>query len=394
MLRISRLLCVCYLLFAVVVVVLTAFAAPLGSAPFPLPLGPEREPVVVSIAYGTEKEAWLQEATRRFLDTNPAIRGRPVMIELQDLGSHEIVTSIVQGEIMPVVASPASSIQIELLRSEWEARTGSSIFLEGSDAPQPLVLTPLVLVAWENRANVLWSGSPTNFWNDIHDALANPQGWQALGGDPNWGLVKFGHTSPESSNSGIQILVLLAYAYHQKSSGLTSQDILDTDFQQWLTDIERAVLEFGDSTGTFMTDMVRFGPSKYDFVVVYENLAIENIAAAENRWSQSIRVYYPPATIVSDHPYAILNAEWVTPEQQEAAARFRDFLLSAEIQRLALQFGFRPANIQVSFDTPDSPFNTYADYGIQKDIPSVVDVPSADVLTTLLDFWQRQGFEE
>lgn len=371
----SRFLCGSYLLLAVIVMGLTAFVGPLGSAPFPLPLGPAREPVVVSIAYGTEKEAWLQEATQRFAATNPTIRNRPIEIELEGLGSREIVTQIVQGTKTPVVVSPASSIQIELLRDEWQTLNDTDIFLSGNDVPQPLVLTPLVLVAWEDRAKVLWTNGPTNFWQDIHDALANPQGWQGLGGNPQWGFAKFGHTSPELSNSGIQTLVLLAYGYHQKSTGLQPGDVLDPGFQEWFVNIERSVLEFGASTGTFMDNMVRFGPSKYDFVVVYENLASENIQTAEDRWG-SIRVYYPPATIVSDHPYAILNAPWVTPEQQEAAALFRNFLLSEEIQTLALQYGFRPANTQVGFDGPDSPFTQYEAYGIQKDISAVVEVPT------------------
>ncbi|NJL34472.1 MAG: solute-binding protein, partial [Chloroflexaceae bacterium] len=88
-------------------------------------------------------------------------------------------------------------------------------------------------------------------------------------GHPEWGLAKFGQTNPESSNSGIQTLVLLAYSFHEKVNGLSNADILDADFQAWLDDMQEAVLEFPSSTGTLMQDVVRFGPSKYDFVVVY-----------------------------------------------------------------------------------------------------------------------------
>lgn len=391
MLRLSQFLCGGYLAVAVLVTVLAMFIGPLGSVPFPLPVGPPRDPIVVSIAYGTEKQEWLEEAKTRFEATNPRVHGRPVQIQLEGIGSREIVTRIVQDNYQPVVVSPASSIQIELLRDEWQTRNGTDIVLSGSDAPQPLVLTPLVVVAWEERARALWSNGPEDFWHELHDTLADPQGW-ATRGHPEWGFVKFGHTSPETSNSGIQTLVLLAYGYHGKSRDLTNQDILDSAFQQWVDEIERSVLEFGDSTGTFMTNIVRFGPGKYDFVVVYENLAIQDIETAEKRWGP-IRVYYPPENLFSDHPYAILNAAWVTPDQQEAAAHFRDFLLSQETQELALQYGFRPANTQVGFDNPDIPFIKYASYGIQPDIPSVVAVPPADVLNNLIDFWRRQGYD-
>ncbi|MFP4435786.1 MAG: substrate-binding domain-containing protein [Chloroflexaceae bacterium] len=388
MLRLSQFLCGGYLVLALVVIVLTPLIGPLGTAPFPLPIGPAASPVVVSIAYGTEKEEWLQDAAARFVATNPTLRGRPIQIELEGIGSREMVNEIVEGDLQPVVASPASMLQVELLRHEWQTRNNSEIFLE---EPEPLVLTPLVIVAWEDRADVLWPDGPNNFWDDLHDALSDQQGWSALGGDSNWGFVKFGHTSPELSNSGIQTLVLLAYGYHEKSTGLTTEDILDPDFQQWFEEVERSVLDFGESTGTFMTNMVQFGPSKYDMVAVYENLAVQNVEATQSRWGP-IRVYYPPSTIISEHPYGILTAEWVTPEQQEAAARFRDFLLSTEIQELSLQYGFRPANPDVGFGGANSPFTRYADYGVQTSLPPVVEVPPADALTNLIELWRRQGF--
>src|SRR5262249_29031944 len=159
-------------------------------------------------------------------------------------------------------------------------------------------------------------------------------------------LVKFGHTSPLLSNSGLQTLVLLAYAYYAKTSGLSVANTLDSGFQTWLEEFERGVLEFGDSTGTFMDRMVLFGPSKYDLVAVVQTLANESAEAARGRWGP-LRVVYPPATIMSDHPYAALNAPWVSPAQREAADRFREFLLSVPIQELGLRLGFRPGNARV-----------------------------------------------
>lgn len=388
MLRLSRLVSAGYLVLAVLVSLFTFVVGPLGAAPFAV--GPARTPVVVQVAYGTEKREWLEEAAQRFQSQQPRTsNGRPIQLELQGIGSREMVTGIIDGTLQPTVVSPASAIQIELLRSEWQTRNNTPIFLEGADAPQPLVLTPLVLVAWEQRAQALWPNGPTQFWPELHAALSDPQGWAARG-HPEWGFVKFGHTSPQTSNSGIQTLLLLAYAYHTKTTGLTTQDVLDPGFQQWMQQFELAVLEFGDSTGTFMDNMVRFGPSKYDAVLVYENLAVQNIAAAQGRWGP-IRVYYPPATLISEHPYATLSAPWVTPEQQQAAAQFRDFLLSEPTQQLALQYGFRPANAQVPVISNDAnnPFNALQSSGLQVDISQQVTVPPADVLNTLLDLWRR-----
>jgi hypothetical protein len=383
-------------------------SGPFGYAPLAIPIGPAGQPIDVVVWYGTEKQEWLEETARRFEASAPSISNRPIRIQLKGLGSREMVERVAQqdwgNDAVPTVVSPASSLWIEVLKSDWAARNGTPIVGEGAEATQLLVLAPLVVVAWEERANVLWNNDPNDFWPMIHNALANEQGWIGVAAErgfaPNspeaqqaaqWGLVKFGHTSPLTSNSGAQALILLAYGYHNKSSGLSSADIVDPAFQQWLSEVETAVLEFGDSTGTFMTNMVQFGPSKYDLVVVYENLAIENIEAAQNRWGQNIRVYYPPATLFSDHPYTILQDPLTTPEQRAAAAQFRDFLLAQPNQELALQFGFRPAdpNVAVITNDPNNPFNKYAQYGVKVDIAQQVQIPSGDVINTLLDVWRR-----
>lgn len=187
------------------------------------------------------------------------------------------------------------------------------------------------------------------------------------------------------------MLVLLAYSFYNKTSGLTVADVQSADFATWMVDVEKSVPKFGDSTGTFMDDMVRLGPSTYDVIAVYENLAIERIDAARNRWGD-LQVLYPPGTIFSDHPYAMLEAPWTTPEQRAAAAQFRDFLLSRPIQELALQYGFRPADpsVPVTNGDPNNPFNKYQAYGVKVDIAQQVETPSGEVVGALLALWQQQ----
>lgn len=402
--RLSRLVGLGYIMICLAALISTAFGVPVGYAPLPLRIGPAGQPIVVTIWYGTEKEAWLKEAVVRFAATNPTYRGRPIQIELKGLGSREIADRVAQqqwgDDTPPTAISPASSLWIELLKDEWPRRGNTGPIVEGT--PQPLVLTPLVIVIWEKRAQALWNDGATDFWPEIHDALADPQGWKGHvhAGAPesvkreseNWGFVKFGHTSPLKSNSGAQTLILMAYGYHDKTSKLTTADILDPGFQQWFLEAENSVLEFGESTGTFMENMVRFGPSKYDLAAVYENLAIQHITNAQGRWGDTLRVVYPPATLFSDHPYAILQAAWTTAEQRAAAEQFHQFLLTRPLQELALQYGFRPADPSVAVMTGDqnNPFTKYSQYGVKIDIAQQVEVPPGEVIGTLLDLWRRQ----
>jgi hypothetical protein len=52
------------------------------------------------------------------------------------------------------------------------------------------VTTPLVLVAWKERADVMWGRLPgKTLWRDLHDALIDPRGWAAYN-NPDWGYNK------------------------------------------------------------------------------------------------------------------------------------------------------------------------------------------------------------
>src|SRR5207302_1259445 len=114
-----------------------------------------------------------------------------------------------------------------------------------------------------------------------------------------------GHTDPTRSNSGLQALLLMTLEYYDKKKGLDVGDLLDPKYQTWVKEIEKGVPKFETSTGAFMTDMIRFGPSKYDIAVVYENLAISQIENAQGKW-QTLKLVYPAETLWSDHPVAIL----------------------------------------------------------------------------------------
>ena len=185
-------------------------------------------------------------------------------------------------------------------------------------------------------------------------------------------------------------ILLMIYHYFNKTSGLTSENILSNrSYQRWFIELESNVPAFGDSTGTYMKDIIAYGPSVYDLVAVYESVAIENFENAIGKYS-ALRVYYPPATIVSDHPFCILDAEWVDEEERQAAQKFIDFLLQPEHQQLALnKYGYRPSEASISLDGAGSLFLRYKDSGFRINLPPEIDLPDGATLNTLIDFWAR-----
>lgn len=374
------------------------FVPAFRNAPYGLGYAPLRElvlpppaPIVLTVVYSTEKEDWIEDITDDFYRTNPLVNGRPVEIEFSATGSREMYLDVLNGVTQPDVISPASSLQTAILENLSTVQNGTPYVRANDPAScRQVVESPLVLVAWRERADVLWgAGPPADLWPQLHDALVNPQGWGAYG-RPEWGFLKFGHTDPLRSNSGFMTLVLMTYGYYERTSNLTSADILNNpDYQAWLLGIEDTVPEFGSSTGTYMNDIVAFGPSTYDIVAVYEATAIGAAENAVGRYGE-LRVYYPPATVMSDHPFCILDASWVTDEKRQAANLFIDFLLSNDAQQAAyIQHGFRPVNPAVPLNQTGSPFDRYAANGLQATLPPEVEIPPGDVLNTLLDFWAR-----
>jgi ABC-type sulfate transport system substrate-binding protein len=202
--------------------------------------------------------------------------------------------------------------------------------------------------------------------------------------------VRLGHTDPTRSNSGIQALILMGYEYYKRTH-LDVGDTLKPEFQGWVKEIESGVPSFEPSTGTFMTDMVRYGPSKFHIAIAYENLAIAQLENAQGRWGQPLKVFYPPTTLWSDHPIALLSGDWVKPEQKLAARRLVAYLRSKPIQERALVYGFRPADTSVPVKTedPQNPWNRLASYGVQVAVPTAGEVPDGAVVRSLMMMWQR-----
>jgi len=366
---------------------------PVAYAPLREILLPPPKPVVVSMLYSTEKQTWLTEAAAAFNAERHLVNGHPVQVNLEAMGSRDIYLAVLDGTRQPDLISPASMLQISILADQSTGKFGSPVVNSAdSSSCRSVVTTPLVLAAWKERADALWGSQPgSNLWQQLHDIALDPQGWSTFG-HPEWGYFKFGHTDPLSSNSGFMTILLMTYGYYNKASGLTSSDILSNpDYQKWFLEMEHTIPQFETSTGPLMDKMVAYGPSTYDMVAVYEATALQQAGNAVGRYGE-LRVYYPPATVWSDHPVCILQTAWVTSDKAAGARLFLDYLSSRPVQQAALlKYGFRPVDTSIPLDQAGSPFQRYAANGFRSDLsklPAIVP-PAGDVLNTLLEFWSR-----
>jgi Ca-activated chloride channel family protein len=335
----------------------------------------------IGIAYGTEKQRWLEWAVAEFEKTSD---GKRIKVNLIPMGSLEGAHALVSGDQRINVWSPASALYKDTFVQDWQVKYNDNPILK----EEPLALSPMVFVVWEERYQAFSQKYKTMSLDTVNQALQERSGWDGIAHHPEWGLFKFGHTHPNESNSGLMTIVLAAYEYHHKTKGLGVPDVVDAGFQSWLEKLERNTSGLSNSTGNMMKEMVLKGPSSYDALFVYESVAIDYLKNAEGRWGQ-LRVIYPEYNAWNENPYYIINAPWSTPDQRKAAQTFLDFLLTERIQREALNHGFRPANPNVPVKFPESPFVAYAGSGVQVDLQKICDPPKAEVVNNLLASWQR-----
>jgi Ca-activated chloride channel family protein len=98
-----------------------------------------------------------------------------------------------------------------------------------------------------------------------------------------------------------------------------------------------------------------------------------------------VAIYPKEGTFWTNNPYAILNAEWVTAEQKEAAEDFEAFLLAEEQQRGAIELGFRPADPSIQLSSPLD-----AQHGVDPKQPqTVLEIPDAEVIQGIVALWRE-----
>jgi ABC-type Fe3+ transport system substrate-binding protein len=338
-------------------------------------------PVEIGIAYGTEKQRWLEWAVAEFARTS---EGKRIKVNLIPMGSLEGAHALLSGDQRINVWSPASAAYKDIFVQEWQVKYSSDPIVR----EEPIALTPMVFVVWDERYQAFIQKYKTMSFQTVSEALQAKGGWDEMAKHPEWGLFKFGHAHPNQSNSGLMTIVLAAYTYHHKTKDLNLKDVLDVKFQEWLQQMENGASGMSNSTGNMMREMVLKGPSSYDALFVYESVAIDYLKNAEGRWGQ-LRVVYPEYNAWNESPYYIVNASWSTADQRKAADAFLNFLLTEPIQKESLTHGFRPANPSVPVKFADSPFVKYAGNGVQVDLQKICEPPKAEVVNNLLASWQR-----
>jgi len=344
------------------------------------PSHPAAETINLTFTYGSEKEEWIKNVTAAFnREDHKTQAGKFVHVEAIPMGSGELIDELINGGRQADIASPASAAFIKLGNVQSRVKTGKDLI----GSTESLVISPVVIAMWKPMAEALGWPNKRLGWSDVLELARDSRGWAAHG-HPEWGPFRFGHTSPESSNSGLISIFAEAYAATGKKAGLTVADVEKPKTAQFIAGIESSVVHYGSSTGFFGKKMFQNGPQYLSAAVLYENMVIESYSPTYSVPFPVVAIYPKEGAFWSDHPVGVVNREWVTPEKQQAAKVYIDYLLAKPQQEKAIPYGFRPGS-------PDVPLGAPIDlaHGVDPLEPkTTLEVPSTDVMDAILKVWR------
>ncbi len=285
------------------------------------------------------KAEWVHAVTAPFNEARvETSSGRPVFVHVNQLSSGDVFPKISSGEIKPTVWSPGDMSWINEANVIWEDLNGRPLTQDCT----PSVYTVIGIGMWRPMAEAMgWPDEPIG-WDEIVALASDPDGW-ARYGHPEWGQFKFGHTHPDSSNTGFLAMGTLAYSALDITEGLTpemvkSQKVIDT-FQQ----LEDNTYHYGMSTRSLFTLMAQNGPS-----YLHAGTNSETGLLATNKYQADalrfplVFIFPSGGTFWSTNPICVLDADWVSEEQREAAKLYAEYLQEPEAQETAVEIGLRP----------------------------------------------------
>lgn len=359
--------------------------------------------IEISIIYAPESRDYMvqfipafNEAYRR--GTNPvtgqALRSdeRPIYVTGVDGSSGTVMQGIVNAVLTPNSENIARPTIFQPSVSHWLALANYLARRDLFDLAnsRPTANAPVVMAIWESRLEAIRRtvGYQDVGWEELLMVIESENGWQDFGLPDARRTIFYGHTDPFISSTGLSTLIATYYAAAREEGftgrRLTMAQVSDEAVREGVRRIESLIRHYSQRTTEFKNYIAQ-GPDYLDFVALEENdLIAINRGLTEYKPPEKLVALYPKeGTFWHEHPMGIVNADWVTPEQREAARVFVDYVLMPAQQQVIMSFGFRPANPEVALGFP------FEDqYGVTQSGPStLLDVPDPDVVAAIQESW-------
>ncbi|MBC8104762.1 MAG: substrate-binding domain-containing protein [Cytophagales bacterium] len=327
------------------------------------------------------KKGWLEKQAELF----SARSGGKTTIRIRYIETRAAMQAILTGREKPVLWSPSSPIWAKRLAQVWtdpKFHPGEPPVIDTQDNRRfrSYLRTPIVFLTTKERARYLrplLSGPDP--WGAIRDLSLGKRSVPGMGGK-----FRFAHADPLNANSGFLTIGMILDSYSRKSGG--GDDLVriasSAGFVQYLTELERGLVYDEPVRGGSSALVKAFldNPSRYGVITSYESSALD---AA--RSYPDIAVIYPNPTVVSEQTVVVLSGKWVSPEQQDAAQAFLEFLRQPDSLSEGVKGNFRAADETGPALTDTLRRNR--EQGFQQNY-SAIDLPPYDALNAAAFQWR------
>ena len=348
------------------------------------------EPIEVRILCALPVEPWVNEAAKTFNAEEHRLEGRPIVVSVVAMDGLTAMGKYDREEMDPYPTAwiPDSRYLVDLVNATYKAKRDRDVFLtDGEYRARPIATSLFAWGIFESRAEVLRQRYGDINWQTIHDAATAKGGWREIGGSDcaecaEWGYFKLIVPNPHKNVAGLAAMVAAAGEYYGNTT-ITVQDVTDPEFQQWLGELMSAVTDY--SSAYSAEDLALFGYSMGDGGQLLESDFLVKMAGLQTRWG-SLVIEYPEYLTWFDFPFTVWMGPETTALEKNAALEFQKYLLTPEQQQKALARGLRPANLEVSLESPDSLFVKWQSQGAMTQLPRFTRMrsPDRDVLLALL----------
>lgn len=342
--------------------------------------------IVFEISSANTKEDWMNAVVAQFNQENHKLpSGELIVAQVTHVTSGGSQKAILDGKSKPVVWSPGDQSWADGANQVWKDRTGKPLISENCP---PTILAPIGFAMWRPMAEALgWPDKPIS-WDDIVKLSADPDGWKTLG-HPEWGQFKFGHTHPDFANTGLLSLATLAYSTVGQTSGITPDQVYSDVVVAAFRGVEQNTYHYGIQSRPLMQLLAQRGPDYLHAVTTSEADTLKT----NKDFNATLRyplVFIFPAkgTYWTEQPYCILDGEWVTTPQKEAAKIFRDYLLAKPQQELAINYYLRPVDESIPLHAPLT-LADGTDPRVNRSTVPALQSPSADVAAAVKDVFHQ-----
>jgi Ca-activated chloride channel homolog len=315
--------------------------------------------IPLNITASSEKAALLSRLAEDYNRTDRRAAGRCVDVKVSSKASGGAAEALARGwdertdGTRPDVWTPASRSWTVLLQQRLQAQDKANLV----PAQQPLIAqTPLVIAMPKPMAEVLGWPNKQLGWSDLLALARDSRGWGGKG-HAEWGRFKLGKTNPNFSTSGLNATIATYFAATGRSTDLTAADVRGKKVVDYVRAVEGSVVHYGDTTLTFLQNLYDAGSRgqgmTYISAVTVEEKSVwdynqGNPSGDPNTLGKAgkpavplVAIYPKEGTLLSDNPYAVLNADWVDAAKKAGAADFLAYLQAPDQQRRFTDAAFR-----------------------------------------------------